>query len=215
MLSIFKSRKAIFLAFLLPLFLNASTFVLKDDTLKPEAIELIDKIGNELLNKTNIHAYVLTTNEAFPIGFNLVQHVKKYESKMTIPYVLYIFAPNALITEKSEITGRVGIIPSSDDVTKLYDYANVRDAGLNVITVKDKNTKEDKENIGVVQAYSELADNIADTKDVEMEHTIPNDTRTLISILRIIVLIGLVFVTWIYLIRPIVMKKKYNEEKND
>jgi hypothetical protein len=162
-----------------------------------------------------INAYVLTTNEAFPIGFNLVQHVEKYENKMSKPYVLYIFAPNALITEKSEITGRVGIIPSSDDVAALYDYSEVRDAGLDVITVKDKNTKEDKENIGVVQAYSELADNIADAKDVEMENTIPNDTKILISILRIIVLIGLVFVTWIYLIRPIVMRKKYNEKKND
>ena len=215
MLSIFKFRKAILLAFLLPLFLNASTFVLKDDTLKPEAIELIDKIGNELLAKTMINAYVLTTNEAFPIGFNLVQHVERYQSKMSSPYVLYIFAPNALITEKSEITGRVGIIPSSQDVAKLYDYADVRDAGLNVITVKDKNSKEDKENIGVVQAYSELADNIADAKDIEMENTIPNDTKTLISILRIIVLLGLILVTWIYVLRPIIMKKKYKKSTND
>jgi hypothetical protein len=210
MLSILKSRKAILLAFLLPLFLNASSFVLKDDTLKAEAIELIDKIGNELLAKTMINAYVLTTNEAFPIGFNLVQHVVKYENKMTKPYVLYIFAPNALITEKSDITGRIGIIPSANEVAKLYDYSDVRDAGLNVITVKDKNTKEDKENIGVVQAYSELADNIADSKNIEMETTIPNDTRTLISILRIIVLIGLVLVTWVYLLRPIFMRKHYD-----
>ncbi len=208
MLSIFKSRKAILLAFLLPLFLPASSFVLKNDNLKPEAIELIDKMGNELVEKTKVHVYVLSTDEAFPVGFNLVQYTEKYKSKMTVPYVLYIFAPNAVITEKSEITGRVGIIPSSKDIAELYDYSDVRDAGLDVITVKDKNTKEDKQNIAVVQAYSELADNIADAKDVEMETTIPNDTRILISILRVIVLIGLVLVTWIYLIRPIVMRKK-------
>lgn len=207
MLSIFQSGKAILLAFLFPLLLNASPFVLKNDNLKPEAIELIDKMGNELLDKTMINAYVLTTNEAFPIGFNLVQYAEKYQTEMSVPYVLYIFAPNALITEKTKTTGRIGIIPSSEDVAKLYDYTSVRDAGLDVITVKDKNSVEDKENIGVLQAYSELADNIADTKDVEMTTTIPNDTRTLISILRVILVIGLILVTWIYVLRPMFIRK--------
>lgn len=206
--SIFKPRKAILLAFLLPLLLNASSFVLKNDNLKPEALELIDKMGNELLSKTAINAYVISTNEAFPVGFNLVEYSRTFEKKKNKPYVLYIFAPNALITEKSEITGRVGIIPSSEEISKLYDYSDVRDAGLDIITVKDKNSLEDKQNIGVIQAYSELADNIADAKDVEMTTTIPNDTRTLISILRVIVVLGLILVTWIYLIRPIVMRSK-------
>lgn len=203
-----KFRKAILLAFLLPLLLNASPFILKDDTLKPQAIELIDKMGNELLQKTKIHAYVLTTNEAFPIGFNLVEYAKKYEKKMQQPYVLYLFAPKALITEKSEITGRVGIIPSSNELKSLYDYSAIRDAGLDVITTKDKNSIDDKQNIGVVQAYSELADNIADAKGVELTNTLPNETRNVVSILEIIVLFGLALVAWIYLIRPIVMRNK-------
>ena len=206
--SIFKPRKAILLAFLLPLLLNASPFVLKNDNLKPEAIELIDKMGNELLEKTTVNAYVISTNEAFSIGFNLVEYSQKFNNKMTKPYVLYIFSPNALITEKSEITGRIGIIPSSEDISKLYDYSDVRDAGLDVITVKDKNSIEDKQNIGVVQAYSELCDNIADAKEIELTTTIPNDTRTIISILEVILLFGLLLVTWIYIIRPIVMRKK-------
>ena len=208
MLSIFKSRKAILLAFLLPLTLNASTFILKNDNIKPQVVEIIDKIGNELLSKTSINAYVLTTNEAFPIGFNLVEYSKKYSTKMKDPYVLYIFAPNALITQKSEITGRIGIIPSSDELKKLYDYDAVRDSGLDVITVKDKNSKEDKENIGVLQAYSELADNIADAKNVELTSTLSNDTRIVVTVFKYIVFIGLILVTWVYLLRPLVMRRK-------
>jgi len=205
--SILKTRKAILLAFLLPLLLNASP-LLKNDNLTPKAVELIDKMGNELASKTAINAYVITTNEAFPIGFNLVEYAKQYEEKMTKPYVLYIFAPKAQITEKTEITGRVGIIPSSGEIRKLYDYDAVRTAGLDVITVKDKNSIQDKQNIGVVQAYSELADNIADAKGVELTTTLPNDTRTFISIFKVILYIGLILVTWVYLIRPIVMRKK-------
>ena len=207
MLSILKPRRAIFLALLFPLLLNAS-HILKNDTLSPKAIELIDKMGNELATKTAINAYVLTTNEAFPIGFNLVEYSKKYEDKMEKPYALYIFAPNAKITEKSETTGRVGIIPSSDEIRKMYDYDAIRTAGLDVITVKDKNSIEDKQNIGVVQAYSEMADNIAEAKGVELTTTIPNDTRTIISIFKVILYIGLALVTWIYLVRPIVMRKR-------
>jgi hypothetical protein len=205
--SILKSRKAILLAFLLPLLLNAS-YILKKDTLSPKAIELIDKMGNELATKTALHAYVLTTNEAFPIGFNLVEYSKQYEDKMTKPYAIYIFAPNAKITEKSETTGRVGIIPSSKEVRTMYDYDAVRTAGLDVITVKDKNSISDKQNIGVVQAYSELADNLAEAKGVELTTTIPNDTRTFISIFKVILYIGLLLVIWIYFIRPLIMRKK-------
>jgi ATP-dependent Zn protease len=205
-------RKAIILAFLLPLLLNASSsFVLKDDSLKPEATEIIDKIGNELFTKAKVNAYVLATNEAFPIGFNLVEYSQKFTDKMEVPFVLYIFAPNALITQKSKSTGRVGLISSSDDIKTLYDYDDVRDAGLDIIAVKDKNSISDKHNIGVVQAYSELADQIAEAKNIKMSTTIPNDTRWLISIIRIILLIGLALVTWIYLIRPIMNKRKRSD----
>jgi hypothetical protein len=205
-------RKAILLAFLLPLLLNASSsFVLKDDSLKPEATEIIDKIGNELFTKTRVNAYVLATDEAFPVGFNLVEYSQKFTDKMEVPFVLYIFAPNALITEKSKATGRVGLIASSDDVKTLYDYDDVRDAGLDIIAVKDKNSISDKHNIGVVQAYSELADQIAETKNIEMTTTIPNDSRWFVNIVRVILLIGLVLVTWVYLIRPIVYRRKKND----
>lgn len=205
-------RKAILLAFLLPILLNASSvFVLKDDSLKPEATEMIDKIGNELLTKTRVNAYVLATDEAFPVGFNLVEYSEKFNDKMKDPFVLYIFAPNALITKNSESTGRVGLIDSSEEVKKLYDYEDVRDAGVDIIAVKDKNSISDKHNIGVLQAYSELADQIAEAKNIEMTTTIPNDTRLLISIIRVILLIGLVLVTWIYLIRPILYRKKRND----
>lgn len=205
-------RKAITIAFLLPLLLNASSsFVLKDDSLKPEATEIIDKIGNELSTKTRVNAYVLATDEAFPVGFNLVEYSQKFTDKMEVPFVLYIFAPNALITEKNKATGRVGLIASSDDVKTLYDYDTVRDAGIDIIAVKDKNSISDKHNIGVVQAYSELADQIADTKNIEMTTTIPNDSKWFVSIVRVMLLIGLVLVTWIYLIRPILYRRKKND----
>ena len=195
------------LALLLPLLLNA-THILKDDILKPEASKLIEEIANELVSKTGINGYVVATNENFLQGFNLVEYSKKYEANVSKPYVMLIFAPNAIITAKSETRGRVALLPSSKDLTELYDKADVIDATIDVVAVKDKNTNEDKYNIGVYQGFSELADQIADSKNIEMTTTIPNETRYIIKILQIIVIIGALLVFWMFMFRPLYMRIK-------
>ncbi len=195
------------LALLLPLLLNASHFI-QNDLLNTKASEIIEEIGDELSSKTGINAYVIATNKHFPEGFNLVTYSEKFESNISKPYVILIFAPNAVITTKLEETGRVGLVASSMELKSLYDTGDVKDATIDVVAAKDKNSKQDKYNIGVVQGYSELADQIADTKGVEMTNTIPNETRTIVSILKVLVIFGSILVLWIFLIRPIYMRIK-------
>jgi len=199
------------LALLLPLLLNA-TYILKDDILKPEASKLIEEMADELLLKTGINGYLVATNENFPERFNLVTYSKKYEANLSKPYIMLIFAPNAVITTKSGEKGRVALIPSSKDLTSLYDKSDVMDATIDVIAAKDKNTIEDKHNIGVVQGFSELADQIASSKNVEMTTTLPNETRVVISVLKVIVMIGALLVFWIFVFRPIVMRIKNGKQ---
>ncbi len=195
------------LALLVPLLLNA-THILKDDILKPEASKLIEDMAVELVSKTGINGYVVATNENFPEKFNLVEYSKKYEANISKPYVMLIFAPNAVITAKSETTGRVALIPSSKDLIALFDKGDVMDATIDVVAVKDKNTNEDKYNIGVVQGFSELADQIASSKNVEMTTTLPNETRYIIKVLQVIVITGALLVFWMFLFRPIYMRIK-------
>ncbi|MGB5505235.1 MAG: hypothetical protein WBM70_00965 [Sulfurovum sp.] len=199
--------RATLLALVLPLLLNA-THILKDDILKIEASQLINEMGDELFAKTGINGYVIATNEYYPVGFNFVEYSKKFKKDMSKPYVLFIFAPQAKITEQADMKGRVGLIPSSDEVRSLYDYNRVRDAGVDVVAVKDSNEEEDKHNIGVLQAFSELADNIAESKGIELTKTIPNETQTMVWILRFFIYIGSILVLWIYVIRPRYMRMK-------
>ena len=199
------------LALLLPLLLNA-THILKDDILKPEASKLIEQMADELLSKTAINGYVVATNENFPEKFNLVAYSKKYEANLSKPYVMLIFAPNAVITEKSRTKGRVALIPSSKELALLYDKSDVMDATIDVIAAKDKNSIEDKYNIGVVQGFSELADQIADSKNVEMTTTLPNETRYIIMVLKVIVIIGALLVFWMFIFRPIFMRIKNGKQ---
>ncbi len=195
------------LALLLPLLLNASHFI-QNDLINSEASKIIEDIGDELSDKTGINAYVVATNENFPEKFNLVASSEKFESNISKPYVILIFAPNALITAKLKERGRVGLISSSLETKELYDGGDVKDATIDVVAVKDKNTKQDKYNIGVVQGYSELADQIANSKGVEMTKTIPNDTRIIIIVLKFLVFLGSSLVLWIFILRPIIVRIK-------
>lgn len=204
----FKAKvRVTLLALVLPLLLNA-THILKDDILKIEAAQLINEIGDELFSKTGINGYVIATNEHFPVGFNLVEYSKKYEAQMSKPYVLFIFAPQARITDQTETKGRVGLIPSSDDLRSLYDYDEVRDAAVDIVSSKDSNSDEDKHNIGVIQAFSELAESIAHSKGVELTKTIPNETRYMVWGLSVLIYIGSLLVLWMFAIRPLYMRIK-------
>lgn len=196
------------LALLFPLLLNATTHTLRNDLLKLEAVQLIDTMGDELYAKTGVNAYVVATNEHFQEKFNLVTYSKQYEAKLSKPYVLFIFAPYAKITKESDARGRIGIIPSSDALKSMYNYNDVRDAAIKIVALKDSNTQEDKFNVGVLQAYSELADNIARAKNVTLKSTIKDEMSTMVLILRIIIYTGSLLVLWMFFLRPLYMRIK-------
>jgi len=198
-----KARVAL-LALLLPLLLNA-TSILRNDILNNAASKYVEQIGDELFAKTGVHGYVIATNEHFPERFNLVAYSKRYEANASKPYVMLIFAPNAIITAKSQRKGRVGIIPSSKTVASMYDRSDILDATIDVVASVDKNKIEDKHAIGIVQGFSELADQIAKAKGVTLEHTI-KETRQGIWVVQAIVLIGALLVFWMFIFRPIFIR---------
>jgi hypothetical protein len=206
------SMLAILALWMLPLLLSA-TQLLRNDLLKLEAVKLIDDIGEELQVKTGVNAYVIATNEHFPQGYNLVEDSKQYEAKLSKPYVVFVFAPYAKITDISGERGRVGIIPSSQSVKAMYDYNDVRDAGINIVSIKDSNTDEDKFNIGVLQAYSVLADNIASAKGVKLEKTIPDEMGVMVTVLRILVYTGTLILLWIFVFRSLWMRMRDGKQK--
>lgn len=203
---------AVFALWMLPLLLNA-THLLRNDLLKLEAVKLIDTMGRELKDKTGINAYVIATHEHFPQRFNLVEYSKKYEANTTKPYVLFIFAPYATIIEQSDVRGRVGIIPSSKEIKSLYNYEEVRDAGVNIVSLKDSNSDEDKFNVAVLQSYSVLADNIASSKGKTLTTTIPDEMGTIVTVLRVIVYTGTLLLLWVFFFRGMWLKMRGKKDE--
>jgi len=195
------------LALLLPFLLHANTF-LRNDLLNKAAVDFTETISKELTDKTGVHAYVVATNEHFPVGYNLVEYAKRYEANVSKPYVIFIFAPYARITETTKQTGRVALVPSSKEVAALYDKNAVYDDAVGIVAKPDKDNKmEDKYAIGIVQGYSTLSDQIAEAKGISLAHTI-KEARQGIWIVQALVFLGTAVVLWIFYIRPMFNKRK-------
>jgi len=199
------------LALFLPLLLQAN-FILRNDLLNSAAENYVEKMAEELHAKTGVNGYLVATNEHFPERFNLVAYSKKYEENMSKPYVIFIFAPFALITKESQQRGRVAIIPSSKQVASMIDKSNIMDATVDVIAGIDKNKIEDKHAIGVVQGFSELSDEIANSKGVKLASTI-KETRQGLWVVKALVIFGSLFVFWIFVAAPLYRRIKHGKEK--
>lgn len=188
---------------LLVLVFSSSLFaspIIKDELLKPKAKEKIIVMADELKQKTGINGYLIATNDALPRGTSMVDYAKKFEVNLNKPYIIFIFAPH---------NQRIGIIPSSPELSNLYNEADVKDAAIDVVRDEyDGNSIEDKYNIAVVQAFSELAEEVAKSKGIQLSTTIPNETQWIVNFLRVFIYAGAIAVFWIFIGRPILRRKK-------
>lgn len=177
----------------------ASPFI-KDELLNPKAKELVLKMATELKSKTGINGYIIATNDEMPRGINMVEYVKKFEGNLNKPYVIFIFAPS---------NQRIGIIPSSPELSALYDEVDVKDEAINVVRDEfDGNSAKDKYNIAIVQSFSELVDQIGKSKNVKMVTTIPNDTHFVVNIIRVLLYLGSILILWGFVIKPFILRIK-------
>jgi len=186
------------LATLLTLFSHAH-FLVNEYIITPRAATQIETMSKELTDKTGMHAYVIATKEKLGRGVNLYEYSKQYDTNMTKPYVLMIFAPNS---------SRLGLIPSSDDVKRMYDAGEVKDYAINILKSADSNSMQSKYDLAIVQSYSELADELAQSKGIKLDSTIKDESKVLIKILSYIVWAGLVLLIWIFVIRPRLHKER-------
>lgn len=157
-------------------------------------------MADELKQKTGISGYLIATNDALPRGTSIVDYAKKFEANLNKPYIIFIFAPH---------NQRIGIIPSSPELSNLYNEADVKDTAIDVVRDEyDGNSVEDKYNVAVVQAFSELADQVAKSKGVQLTTTIPNETQWIVNFLRVFIYAGAIAVFWIFIGRPILRRMK-------
>ena len=189
------------LALLLTFSLSAN-YLINDHLISPKAGDVIEKIGSELSQKTGVHAYVIASNDRLEKRANLYEYVKKYVTKLREPWVALIFLPN---------NKRLGILVSDPKMKGWYEDGAVKRYAIDILGSADSNSQQSKYDVAMVQAYSELADELAQHKGVVLEHTIKNEGQWLIKIITWMVYLGAVLVFWIYFGRPITMRIRHGK----
>jgi len=179
-------------------FLNAK-FLLNDHLVSPKASDVIEKMGSELSSKTAINAYLITTNDKIKRGVSVYDYIKRYKESLSEPYVGIVFAPNSM---------RIHIVASNKKLLESIDKGKVLDFAIKVIASKDSNSLQSKFDVGLVQAYSELADEIANSKGIKLESTIKSGGGWVLKIVNTLIIVGSLIVIWIYFIAPIFRKKR-------
>jgi hypothetical protein len=173
-------------------FLSAD-FLINDYIISPKAGEQIEAMGKELSDKTGLHAYVVTTTDKVKRNTNLYKYIKRYENKLAKPYVVLFFAPNS---------HRIGLLASSEKLKTMYDPKEVKYYAIDIISSEDSNSIQSRYDLGIVQSYSELADELAAAKGIKLATTIKDKTQWIVKLIRWIVLLGSLIVVWVYFGRP-------------
>jgi hypothetical protein len=197
------AMRALVLACALPLFLSAH-YLINDYIVSPKAGEQIEKMGTELFEKTRVNAYVVATADTIDRTANLYEYIKRYEKKLSKPYALLFFAP----TSK-----RIGLLASSDTIKKMYDSDDVKRYAIEIVSTQDSNSVQSRYDVGVVQAYSELADEIAEAKGVELTTTIQDKYHWIITLIRWVVLLGALTIIWIYFGQPFLRRIRHGKQQ--
>jgi len=177
-------------------FLNAKS-LFNDHLVSPKAADVIEKIGSEFRDKTSINEYLITTNDKIPRGVSVYDYIKKYS--ISKPYVGIVFAPNSK---------RIHVVASNKELLKKLDKGKILDYAIKVIASKDSNSLQSKFDVGLVQAFSELADQVADTKGIKLKNTIKAGGRWVLKIVNTLIIVGSLIVIWIYFIAPYFRKKR-------
>ena len=177
-------------------FLNAKS-LFNDHLVSPKAADVIEKIGSEFRDKTSINEYLITTNDKIPRGVSVYDYIKKYS--ISKPYVGIVFAPNSK---------RIHVVSSNKELLKKLDKGKILDYAIKVIASKDSNSIQSKFDVGLVQAFSELADQVANTKGIKLKNTIKAGGRWVLKIVNTLIIVGSLIVIWIYFIAPYFRKKR-------
>jgi len=193
-----RARFALLMLFSFFTFLDAN-YLINDHLISPKAVDVVEKIGNELKSKTSVNGYLIATNDEIKRGVSVYDYIKKYENSLSKPYVAIIFAPNSK---------RIHLVSSDKELLNRLDKGTILDYAIKVIASEDSNTLQSKYDVGLVQAYSEMADEIAKIKNVKLESTIKDSGRTLLNIVNFLIIVGSLIVIWVYFIRPIFNKRK-------
>lgn len=168
---------------IIPLFLFSisDNFVLSNDSIILEkTVEKINSIGKELRDKTNISIYVSLNEKA--LGKDIKSHAKAISNGVDgLSGKDYALIAVALDIQKIDIL-------SSNNIKHLIDKDKILDDYIIPFFVnKNKNTQMSKYSAGILNGYSQLAEDIADSKNITLKNAIYSNSKDFFDLFKILI----------------------------
>lgn len=195
------------------LFINttlSAEFLYKDEIINDKSVtKELRTIGTELKEKTGIGLYVAVIKELAE-DQSLVDFEKQIASELQEPFVLLTLS----IYDK-----KIDILARPTDLYKSFDKEQVLSPFPNSGTIlpflawKNKDaTIAQKAGAAVQNGYMDMAAQIADYKDVEL-NSVPQDTnKTIFTILRLFFYGMILYAAYLWIKRKLLTRRKNEDE---
>ncbi|MEA1919868.1 MAG: hypothetical protein U9N52_08520, partial [Campylobacterota bacterium] len=168
----------------------------------------VNAIGKELKEKSGIGLYVVALKE-LPVGMSIVDYEKKIMQELQEPAVLLVL---------SEFDKQIDIMARPQELYNLFDKDQVLSPMPNsgtilpILTMKAKDaTTAEKFGAAIQNGYTDLADQIATSKNIELTTVPGNANKEVFMVLRIVFYGMILYALYLFIKRKYVMRKRNNE----
>ncbi|TWO29050.1 TPM domain-containing protein [Campylobacter lanienae] len=198
--------KSGFIAALLSL--GAYGVVIDNANIISEAVEIkLNLIGEELKSKTGVSLDLLTISDLN--GSTLENAASSHISNLKPPYIVLAILPK----DFSSKAGKLDIF-ASNDALELFDKEAVLSPFPqtgSIIPLLTQNKGKDIYNSSMLNGYADIADRVANSKNITLETSIGSQNRDTINIFRYLIYGTIIFVLIVLFMRKF---KKANNAKS-
>ncbi len=203
---LFKIFKSGFIAALLSL--GAYGVVIDNANIISEAVEIkLNLIGEELKSKTGVSLDLLTISDLN--GSTLENAASSHISNLKPPYIVLAILPK----DFSSKAGKLDIF-ASNDALELFDKEAVLSPFPqtgSIIPLLTQNKGKDIYNSSMLNGYADIADRVANSKNITLETSIGSQNRDTINIFRYLIYGTIILVLIVLFMRKF---KKANNAKS-
>ena len=185
-------------------------YLYKDEVIFIEHIsDEIEVIGKELREKTGIGLYAVVLKE-LENNQTIVEYEKSLANELQAPFVLLTV---------SEFDKQIDILARPTDLYKYFDKNQVLSPMPNsgtivpILTMKAKKAPtNERYAAAVLNGYTDLAEQIADAKGVELESAPGSPNKMVFNVLRILFYGMILYAFYLWIKRKLLTRKSTRDE---
>jgi hypothetical protein len=208
----------------------SAKYLYKDEVIfNPSFSESVETLGSELYDKTGISLRLLMLKK-LPENTHIVEYEKEIIKEFSEPTILLTF---------SEIDSKVDILASDPSLYKYFnkkqvlspvsspvqafviallnlDFSDMTSGGTILPLLAQKAKKKEilgKYSGSMFNGYADIAEQIADSKNVVLEHAVGNANKKSIFVVKIVFYGFLFYGIFMYIKRRLYFRKHKNEKK--